>query len=808
MSAAAGSWVRSELRRHGRAVLALTVLCGLVGASVLAAFAGARRTVTAFDRFGDRTRMSHARLQLTNNLAGRSDVDLGGGLTADEVIAELRQRPEVERLGVSAIVHAAPDGFEPGGDFYSVAYLDGGPAPDADRVRVLDGRMPAAEGELALNESAARALGKRVGDQLTLRSRTPEQMQRLIFEGDVSVGKEPAGGPTVSGRVVGIVRSPSDVGARNLSLPSAVISARTAMKHRGAMSQFAPMVGVRLRNGYRDLPKLNETVEELTGGDEEASVQDQREDVDAVNEAVGVQAIALVLFGVVVAAAGAVAVATATSRQLRISAADGFVLRALGLTRRERAAALGATLTPVAIGAPLLAVAGALAASPLLPTGLAGIAEPDPGLAFDRLVLPAGTLVFFLAVVTAVACLAWRASRTMPEAAGDAGRAAPSFVNRGISAFGLGAVAATGLRYAFDPGRRGTALPVRSALAGAVLAVAGIAAAAAFGSSLTHLTDTPALSGFPWDAEIGGGENEESIARTVDTAAADPDMAGVLVARVALVTIGNEVVQGYGTRAVKGETGLTVLTGRAPSAADEVALGPETLRRLETAIGKTVAAQTEDGAREFRVVGTVIFPIVESADYANGSHFTMEGMRGLAQSEGFYNIFGRFADGVDADAKRAALEREVGFLYDVEIPARVANLEQADGFPEALAAFLGLLGLTVAAHALLSVPRQRRRELAVLRAVGFVRHQVRATVAIQATAIAVTGLLVGLPVGLAVGRWSWRVVVEGLFVAERVIIPASLGLVVPAALLVVNLAAAVPARRAAALAPAEVLRTE
>jgi hypothetical protein len=82
-------------------------------------------------------------------------------------------------------------------------------------------------------------------------------------------------------------------------------------------------------------------------------------------------------------------------------------------------------------------------------------------------------------------------------------------------------------------------------------------------------------------------------------------------------------------------------------------------------------------------------------------------------------------------------------------------------------------------------------------------------VASQATTIAAIGLLIGLPLGLAVGRFAWNVFAEDLGVVPETITPVELtALVVPAAILLANLIAALPARSAAHTRPALVLRTE
>src|SRR5262249_38072587 len=99
-------------------------------------------------------------------------------------------------------------------------------------------------------------------------------------------------------------------------------------------------------------------------------------------------------------------------------------------------------------------------------------------------------------------------------------------------------------------------------------------------------------------------------------------------------------------------------------------------------------------------------------------------------------------------------------------PPEVRDLSGATSLPLALACVLMLLRCGTIAHTLLPSVRQRRRELAVLKTLGFVSRQVRATVAWQATAIAGVGLIVGLPLGLIAGRWAWL-----LFAGHAAIVP-------------------------------------
>jgi predicted lysophospholipase L1 biosynthesis ABC-type transport system permease subunit len=154
-----------------------------------------------------------------------------------------------------------------------------------------------------------------------------------------------------------------------------------------------------------------------------------------------------------------------------------------------------------------------------------------------------------------------------------------------------------------------------------------------------------------------------------------------------------------------------------------------------------------------------------------------------------------------ADAKAAG-------LYPQEA-AVIADLGGAQRVPLALSGILALAAVMTLAHVLVSSVRRRRRDLAVLKTLGFVRRQVSATVAWQATTLTGISLLIGLPLGVAVGRWAWTLFANtiGVVPVPVVDLPPLL-LAIPVTLLLANLIALVPGRLAAATRPAAVLRSE
>ena len=95
------------------------------------------------------------------------------------------------------------------------------------------------------------------------------------------------------------------------------------------------------------------------------------------------------------------------------------------------------------------------------------------------------------------------------------------------------------------------------------------------------------------------------------------------------------------------------------------------------------------------------------------------------------------------------------------------------------------------------------------RALGLTRREARYVLNCQGTTIGLVGLLVGIPIGVLIGRWGWS------YIAAQVpldnVAPSAwlaVAVVVPGALLVVNALALWPGRRVANLRPAEILRSE
>jgi hypothetical protein len=220
------------------------------------------------------------------------------------------------------------------------------------------------------------------------------------------------------------------------------------------------------------------------------------------------------------------------------------------------------------------------------------------------------------------------------------------------------------------------------------------------------------------------------------------------------------------------------------------------------------------------VVGTVIVPPnpFTATRLGDGAAVTMPGLvridPRLAGQVDSWPLLVRFAPGVDRDAGLAAVANDLKgmpnpFIFPAERPASITSLARIADVPLLLSGLLALLAVGTLAHTLVTGTRRRRRDLAILKTLGFVRGQVRGTLAWQATTLAAVALLVGLPIGIAGGRWGWRLFAGQLRVVPDPVVPLLAVLVaVPAALVLANVVAALPGRTAARMQPARLLRSE
>ena len=118
-----------------------------------------------------------------------------------------------------------------------------------------------------------------------------------------------------------------------------------------------------------------------------------------------------------------------------------------------------------------------------------------------------------------------------------------------------------------------------------------------------------------------------------------------------------------------------------------------------------------------------------------------------------------------------------------------------------------MLGAAVA-NVLVVAVRRRRHDFAALRAMGLTSAQIVRTVLWQATTVAVVGLILGIPVGLVIGKWSWSLLASQLGMVPVPVLPVAATVAIALAVVVLaNLVGIVPGMRASR-SPGSVLRAE
>ena len=803
-------WARSELRRRFVALMALGILAGLAAAVALAAIAGSRRTDDSFERLRTATKAADAVVFASQ--VGVTDPDW----------AKVAALPYVEAAGAFGLpqvqVVDAPKGIDPTTTgVFDVAY--GTWRTDVDRPVLLEGRQPDPTNphEVLATPDSLDA-GVRLGDRFEVRRISDEQMQN----GDMFGTPQ---GPTTSVTVVGVGRSTfetatlaSDSGPE--AEPSVGLVATPAFHEQFAKDvTFIDNLLVRFKPGQGSVPELERDVRQILDKPE-LPILDAVAVSKRVTNGTELETRGLLLFGSAVALAGAVLIGQALTRSVRSGSEDVSTLQALGFTRRDAATTL--TLPHLlAVGvAAVVAVAGAVALSAAFPIGLGRTVDPDVGIHADWPVLIGGSLLLVIVLATAVVVTAWReAGRTGQDAHGR-----ESALTRTLARSGAPIVVTLGARLALEPGRGKRALPTRPALAGAVIGVLGIVGAFTLSAGINDAVANPERIGSTWDMDLlsNGGTPADYEAASAGVDERSQVESSAMIAR-GLAVIDQVTQPTYSIRQRRGDLDFVTLQGRRPVDTGEVALGPETATAYGVDVGDDVTArnQVSGGTTTLRVVGIGLLPTTPHSSFDQGAWVTDAQLKELVPDtitdQGFPTIepiyVAHLRDGEDAAGfvkdVNATLDPSIVLAEVRAIPIDLVSLGNVRSLPVLFAIFTLLLAIGTLAHMSSSVVRRRGTELAVLRAIGLTARQTRFTLSWQAMTVALAGVLIGIPLGLLVGRVAWRWVADAtpmLYVPPTALVVVLA--TIPAALVIANLLAWWPGRRASRLRPAEMLRTE
>jgi hypothetical protein len=789
---AAWMWGRSELRGRWRSWVVLGILAGTTFGLAAAGWAGARRTSVA----------------LPNYIAALPEIPSAAALVNDPTYDKAKQArvaalPEVTKVYPFTVAIGLES--KPTND-------GGGLVPETQETTallgspIIDGRPtnPARSDEVVVNQVMQRRYGLDIGKTMTLaQTGTPEEVKQLP-PGLLRPGVDPNFSQTM--RVVGIVKS---VDPEENWIPSPGFYAKYGDRIAGFTNQF-----IALRNGEADLPRLRADMQRIVGHEVNVESFADLFGIPKVRTIMRVEESGLLLFALAVLIVGGVLVGQALARAVTASAADLPTWRAIGADRRMAVRALVAPAFVAAVVGMLTGVAVAIALSERFPIGQARRYDLHVRFHADWVVLGAAALAILVAVIVIATVSAfWSVSGRSER------RATPSTAGRIAAKAGLPPALAIGSRLAVEPGRGRRAVPVRSALVGAIVGVLGVVGCFTFRAGLIDAAKDPQRSGVVWDYTIASGTGPMS-AQHIDTIVDDHNAASVLHAVwYRTIRIDGVPTPTYGMTLLKGQIGPTVLTGRAPRARNEISFGPATLRSLKLHVGDRVRVGDSPG-REMTVVGTALLPASSHTDYDQSGWMTADAVRSVVgpldklDPNAFEDyVLIRWRPGVDQHAVAQSLVKRMhdSELYTVRavLPTAVISLGDLRSLPYALGVFFALLASATVAHALVTTVRRRRQELAIMRSIGFTRRQSRIAIAWQATIIAAVGVVVGVPLGIVAGRLVWRWLAHNFpVVYVPPLAAAAVVLVIPASIALANLLAAWPARSAARIRPAEALRTE
>jgi putative ABC transport system permease protein len=264
---------------------------------------------------------------------------------------------------------------------------------------------------------------------------------------------------------------------------------------------------------------------------------------------------------------------------------------------------------------------------------------------------------------------------------------------------------------------------------------------------------------------------------------------------------------------------LSLREGRAPSGDGEIAVDKATADREGIAVGDRVQVAVRDGLVDVTVTGSVGFGAADSFGGATLAVFdlpTAQDRLGLPGT--FSEVAVAALDGVDDDvlARRvdAALPDTAEAVTGAQSGAETsAEIKEGLGFfTTALLVFAGIslfVGAFLIFNTFSMLVAQRARELALLRALGASRRQVTGSVLVEALVIGLVASIAGfvLGIGVAAGLEALLGAVGiDLPQGDLVLAPRTLVACLVVGLGVTAVAALVPARRAAKVAPVEAMR--
>ena len=360
-----------------------------------------------------------------------------------------------------------------------------------------------------------------------------------------------------------------------------------------------------------------------------------------------------------------------------------------------------------------------------------------------------------------------------------------------------------------------------TALFGTVLAVLALCATAVFGASLSNLTATPRLYGDPFQLNFQPGSLDPALVSSLGH-----NHAVTAVTKYAgggEIIVNKVLVGAIPATSVRGPLLFSTVDGRPPSGPDQIGLGATTMRLVGAHLGSVVHVTIRNRVTTFRVVSQVSFPVIAGGivGLGTGALITIDGLFHafcpagagyaacvqLVEQHGNTGILASVVPGPRGQAVINHYLNEYSSATLRVTPTSLVNFGEAVNFPLIFGVMLAVFGAATLAHLLVVSVSRRRREIGLLKVLGFVNAQVTMAVAWQATTVALVGIVVGVPMGVVIGRAIWTAFTDNLGAVPVVVLPILvLGGLVVGVFIVANLIAITPALIARRAKPADLMR--
>jgi ABC-type lipoprotein release transport system permease subunit len=635
-----------------------------------------------------------------------------------------------------------------------------------------------------------------LGDKFELKTFTQAQADANLF------GSEPPAGPTVAAVLVGVLDGPA-----NLDNPTPSLVFSPALLDDPQIGIKVTIMTVRFKPGV-DLGAFRTQLDTLPGSGS-MSLEKGVLVSPTVRKAIDAQASSLWALAAVAAIAAAAALGQLITRHVRLTDAEQTRLSSIGYVDSQIVGeSIGRAAVPVLFGA-MVGVGVATVLSGLFPTGFVRRVEPDPGPRFDSMVLLLGAAAFTAALVL------WISISLVLSRRAASGRDRTSGAVEALAAMTGSATAATGLRFAFAR-RENDRGSIRAIIVGLSLTIVGLVAALTFATSMARLVGQPARYGINYDVMLGSGGDAipDDQRAALD---ADADIGALTLYADGQARHGSATVRLVGMKPVKGDVGPPVLEGRLPASDDEIALGRLTARSLHVGIGDQLELDGDTGSRQFHVSGLVVVPSVGVNDgVGKDAVITFGAMASIDSAASTGSAIVKFS-GVTRREGIKRLSQQLGLDPSIfgdpskedSRPAAIVNIARVRPIPFVLAALLTVLAVLTLGYVMMTSVQNRRRDIAILRSIGADSRWISRAVHWQATTFTAAPVIIGIPLGLIVGRMIFRSFADSIGTLNDASIPVLLitGLAVGLTL-VANAVAGLAARRSDRRTPAALLRSE